>query len=234
MAVTFRGWIDIGKAAVRWLGATFADRFTGFIGLASDSIAEAAALGMRASWLRHPDSPNDALAYVGLESSMPRYAADTNSSYRARLLDRWPTWQQGGTPPAITGQLAAFGVVSSRVIPAENADPRVTRPAWWFESPPDHNNWSRIAVVIEPGTFEAWYYGDGAHHYGDGSTYGSTASVDDVNAIKAIARKWKAGEEVNPYVYVILSGEYYGDPDIAYGDAGLVYGGEAIKWAHQV
>jgi hypothetical protein len=93
--------------------------------------------------------------------------------------------------------------------------------------------WSRIAVVLEPGTYEEWFYGDGDHHYGDGSTYGSTATVDEVAAIKAIARKWKAGEEINPYIYCILEGEYYGDPDLTYG-GGAVYGGKAIKWAHQV
>ena len=227
------------------------------------------------------------------------------------MLNRWPSWQKGGTGAAVVEQLQDFGVASPVVLPAENLDPRPERPAWRFEEPAtilcpsvyqlvaddgasgkssitgaagafddlpsmpckvrifgtglndgmyqaltlatdklwlddvvlsdegpvgatiEATEWSRIAVIIEPGTYHEWVYGDGDHHYGDGSTYGSTATVDEVAAIKAIARKWNAGEEINPYIYVILDGEYYGDPDLVYG-GGAVYGGEAIKWAHQV
>lgn len=310
MAVNFKDVVTVINNGALWLSGHFYTRYSGVMSLISDEIMEGASLALKAPWLRTFDSPDDALPYVGAESSMPRYTADTNQTYRARLLNRWSSWQQGGTGAAIIEQLQAFGILSAQVVPAENNDPRPARPAWRFEEPPtiiitgsftftaddggsgnssiagpafswvsvpaapskvlisgttlndgmyetltidstklwfegvqlsdegpvsctiEATEWSRIAVIIEPGTYDEWYYGDGDHYYGDGSTYGSTATVDDIAGIKAIARKWKAGEEINPYVYVILSGEYYGDPDFVYG-GGAVYGGEAIKWEHQ-
>jgi len=114
------------------------------------------------------------------------------------------------------------------------------------EAPPpmgclvDGTNWSRFAVVIEEGHgWIPWVYGDG-HVYGsadDSPTYGSTATIGEVRTVKAIARKWGPGHAINPYIYVVLSGDYYGDPDLVYGDPALVtlYGiGSIIKWPHQV
>lgn len=101
----------------------------------------------------------------------------------------------------------------------------------------DGTNWSRFAVVLEqPHPYVSWNYGDPNKFYGSSDaspTYGSTATAGDVRSIKAIIRKWRAVHEVNPKIYVVLSGDYYGDPDAEYGDVGLVYSnGSVIAWNH--
>ena len=102
----------------------------------------------------------------------------------------------------------------------------------------DGTEFSRFAVIIEEGHgWVPWVYGGGAVYGSDDAspTYGSTATVGDVRTVKAIARKWSPGHAINPYIYVIFSGDYYGDPDLEYGDAGLVYAtGAGIKWQHQI
>jgi hypothetical protein len=268
--------------------------------------------------MRSGFQPPDALPLVGNERSMPRYPADTDATYRERLAEAWDTWLFAGNEDAITDQLAAFGLSTTRVIPAENADYRIARPSWRFETPPtvidtattlqylnddgsgnsaihanvghdlrldgftagrkvyvadttlndgeyeilsfnaggdqmrldgivlvnegpigtswiDGTEWSRFAVVIEQThPYVAWTY-DSGYVYGssdDSPTYGSTATVGDVRSVRSIVRKWKAGHAINPYIYVILTGEYYGDPTLVY-DGGAVYGGTSIRWAHQ-
>jgi hypothetical protein len=103
----------------------------------------------------------------------------------------------------------------------------------------DGTNWSRFAVIIEqPHPWTSWNYGDPNKFYGgsdDSPTYGTTATVGQVNSVKAIIRKWRAAHVLNPRIYVVLSGEYYGDPTLEYGDVGLAYGaGSVVVWDHQV
>jgi hypothetical protein len=99
----------------------------------------------------------------------------------------------------------------------------------------DATKWSRIAVIIEPPhSYTTWAYGSGPS-YGDGHTYGSTATTTDVAAWKSLVRRFKAGHEVNPYIYLVMGTYYYGDPHLTYGLAGATYSASAsvIRWAHQ-
>jgi hypothetical protein len=66
----------------------------------------------------------------------------------------------------------------------------------------------------------------------DAKTVGSTALYGDVRTARQISRQWKSGHSINPYILLVLSGIYCGDPDLICG-AGFVVGGETIKWQHQ-
>jgi hypothetical protein len=98
--------------------------------------------------------------------------------------------------------------------------------------------WSRFAVIIgSPNPFEPVpTYGGGGHYSAEQTalTYGSGMTLGDIITVRSIIRKWKTGHAINPYIYVSLNGSMYGDPSIAYGDAGLVYGGTTAKIPHQV
>lgn len=100
----------------------------------------------------------------------------------------------------------------------------------------DFTNWSRFIVIIEdPNPYDSWAYGDGFVYDDDSMTYGSTATVGDISAIKSIIRKWKAGHTINPLIMIILTeGPFYADGS-DYGDVGLVYSGtlDAIFIDHQ-
>jgi len=308
-----------------WLRRANGERFVGMtIGLMSDLVSEGAAQALKASWLLSDTSPPDALPEIGTERSMPRYYADSDDTYRARLHAAWAAWQFAGNEEGtgglgIVAQYVAMGLPNVSIVPAENADHRPERRSWRFELVPtivvddagltyvanylalgdsaiiipagydfatagfeagrtvtiigtslndgthditwagnvlildgivlsdegpvagswiDGTEFSRFAVVIEEGhPWVPWTYGSGAVYGSDDAspTYGSTATVGEVRSAKAIARKWSPGHAINPYIYIIFDGEYYGDPDRLYGDAAYVYGtGTNIKWAHQV
>jgi len=305
-----------------WLRRFVGRRFVGgAIGLTYDLLSEGAAQALKAPWLLSNSSPDDALPSIGTERSMPRYPADTNSTYRARLHKAWDTWQHAGNGVAIVEQLEAAGYTNTLVIPASNNDERPERPSWRFEEPHAKDEtlnlllfnigvsafseilrldgqdwadlgyrvnwaitlrgttsndgrtftiralngpilelfdtsestnpivsegpvlaqllacwWSRFVVVIEqPHPWIPWVCGNGflVASGDDAHTVGSTATVGEVRTTKAIARKWKSGHSINPYLLIVLSGEYVGDPDLICG-GGAVVGGETIKWMHQV
>jgi len=98
----------------------------------------------------------------------------------------------------------------------------------------DATNWSRFAVVVEQvHPWTSWTFGGGVV-YGSGATYGSTLTVDDIISIKSIIRKWKAGHAINPRIYIIISGDYYGDPDLVFGGGEVYAAGTICAIDHQV
>jgi hypothetical protein len=125
-----------------WLRAYYGERFVGFtIGLMSDLISEGCAQALKASWLLTDTSPPDALPELGTERSMPRYFADTDDTYRDRLHGAWDAWlfagnEEGTGGLGMVGQYNAMGLPNVTILPAENLDPRVARPAWRFELVP--------------------------------------------------------------------------------------------------
>jgi hypothetical protein len=210
-----------------WLAENWGDRFMKTMGLFGDAVAEGMTIALKAPWLRQRKSPPDALPLVGSETRMPRYDADSDLSYRRRLLKRWETWLFAGTvegegDQGMTGQYTAAGFVTTILNNFQ----------WGFENPKDTGDWSRFVVVIElESGFRSWQYGEGGVYGSDpeSPTFGSTATQGQVAAARDIARRWKAHHEVNPYLVVVLDGEYYGDPELTYG-SGATFGGETIRW----
>ena len=292
----------------------------GMVGLTFDLLAEGSAQALKAPWLREKSSPDDALPPVGDERMMPRYPADTNSTYRTRLADAWEAWQYAGAGTAIARQFNDAGFDSVQVIEASNNDERPSRQSWRFEEPhavrelvnvelfsvgvsvdseiqrldgatwaakgyqglwavtlrgsssndgktftiretvgdrlrlyptSESSNplvsegpavlevlacwWSRFVVVVEqPHPWVPWVCGNGfvVSTGDDAKTVGSTALYGDVRTARQIARQWKSGHSINPYILLVLSGIYCGQPGLICG-AGFVVGGETTKWTNQ-
>lgn len=101
-----------------------------------DLIFEGASQALRVGHLRSGFQPNDALPLIGSERSIPRYPADTDTTYRNRLAEAWETWLHGGNEVAILEQYTAFGLSAVLVIPAVNSTATPTRTEWHFENPP--------------------------------------------------------------------------------------------------
>jgi hypothetical protein len=222
--VTWREYAEL--IGPPWSKRYWGQRFwLGLLGYIGDLVAEAGAQAVRAHMLREDSSPGDALPPIGNERQMPRYPAETNANYRARLIDAWDAWQGAGTNPGIVSQYNAYGL--------SNVVVRSFHDGWGFENPPVMSRWSRFVVIIEqPHPWSTSYtYGSGIL-YGTPITFGSTATPDEAETVKAIALKWKPAHSINPYVLVVLEHEYYGDPDLVWGAAGVVYGGETIQWTN--
>ena len=124
--------------------------------------------------------PDDALGYVGEGLSIERYAADTDASYRARLLDPFATWSKAGSPQGIVDQLVAFGIPDVRVYMD-------------FEGHFSDGGWySRFDVHLGPNYGAlGWLPMQMPFKLGSG-TLGSTATRPQVVTCKKIILKWKS------------------------------------------
>jgi hypothetical protein len=135
-------------------------------------------------------TPDDAITDAGKWSNIDRYDVDSNDSYRARVIDAFPTWIEAGAATSIEKQLVAFGIPDVRVYAAYEGsfspDPLSGYSHFWIVLGPDWGTTLGIAELIlgtGPGG-EFWILGTGK--------LGTTASAAQIKAIKRIILKWKA------------------------------------------
>jgi len=179
-------------------------------------IQNLANLGVKAPWLKTDGSPDDALPLVGEGANLPRYFTDTDATYRARLNDRWNTWEFAGTKTQLEAQAVLMGFPNAKIYEVFD---------WPTALPLNH--WSQFWLLIpsEDHSFTPGpTYGDGTL-YGDGSSYGiaGTNAVEIIGSLKTAMCLFKPGHVILRSIIFEGDGPTYGGGDL-YGDAGLVYG----------
>lgn len=153
-------------------------------------------------------APADALPHHGDARGLARYPGDTDATYRARLAGAWSFWQQAGTAAGILAALDACGFHNAAVYTARGSAPPSVSP--W---PPDSDtaNWSRFWVYLDVTADAdnpfgwapvAW----GERDWGDGWSWGSTATPGEASLVRGVIRTFKAAHEVCAGVYVKLPG----------------------------
>jgi hypothetical protein len=214
---TFRQAIETITGSVRWLRGYYAQRFTGFVGLTSDMIAEAAGLAVRVGWLDTPDSPDDVLPTVGRSRSLPRAGTEPNAFYRTRLLNAWTIWGRAGTPSWAALALSPLGVSEVSVKYAHGAG------TWkHFGS----NDWfSAWDVIAEATNWTITYIDDGEWTIGGTDTIGSTATVDELRGVRDHLNQTKAGHEVGHQFIIANSNPWIGDFNV---NDGTEVGGDVV------
>jgi hypothetical protein len=146
---------------------------------------------VRSPYLHLPGStPDDALPFIGSETSINAYPGETLTSYRARLKDPWDTWTPAGDESVITAQFAAAGYPGVEV----QFDPAATGPRG--EAAP---YWSQFWVFFpfssgHPVTGAGATYN--SFNWGDGTLWGLTVQPSFYQLIHFIVRKWKPGHWV--------------------------------------
>ena len=165
----------------------------GTLGVFFDAAAEGCNQAIKARFFGSDTFPPSALPYLGDGRAMPRYPIDTDASYLARRRDAWNIWKQAGTKIGIDRQFAALGLTAS-------VKDRST-PGWNWDG--DTDNWSRFWVVITAHPWTTWTWGSGVL-YGDGHTWGSTATLEDVRSVRALVRKWKPAHTVCDHIIVVM------------------------------
>lgn len=194
-----------------------------YLGFLEDLNVETARQAMNASKMRAETFHVSGLRYIGVERLMPRYPSETDSAYLVRLFGAWVAWKQAGTWQAIVSQLAAYGV-TAQVFVQNRAGPLGAAPTgdvWDWDD--DSANWSRFYVVITTHPWERWNWGGTGATYGDGRTWGSTATVEEVTGVREIIKHWKRAGMVFPHIIIDLgpdgawteptTGDRYDDPD---------------------
>ena len=204
-----------------WLQGDLGSKYvTGVIGLFGDAIQNLANMGVKAPWLKTQTSPDDALPLVGEGSNLPRYFTDTDTTYRARLNDRWNTWELAGTKAQLENQAVLMGFPNAQIF--EPVDWPTRNPGYWSQF------W--LLIPSEDHSFTSGpTYGDGTLYgeppIGSGSLYGiaGTNASEIIGSLKTAMCLFKPAHVILRDIIFEGDGPTYGDGSL-YGDAGLVYG----------
>lgn len=211
---TYRSYTANLLAGLQWARAHYGQRLTeGLFALLSDLIAEGANQATKAR--SESTAPLDALPRIGQNKNLERYFADTDDTYRDRLLHAFSLWQQAGTKQAVEAALDAFGYPDAQVF--EDAD--------WHRPPQPY--WSQFWIVFPYGTHTvspaANTYGP-TINYGEGYLYGVTGiTPEEVSGLRRLVHKWKPSRSICRE-FIFANGPIYGT-GLTYGASGLVYGG---------
>ncbi len=222
---TFRqtAW-DLSPSRLRT--TTAARMVYAFIGLPLDMIAEATKEALLA---RFPQwCVEDALAYHGRDRGIRRGVSEPSASYRARLLLWIEAWKAAGAGRSILDQIAGFltphqtrirlwtqvGVVYERSAAGVFTVTRL--PGLWNWDGLGASLWARFWIIIDSFDGVPWSR-DGT--WGDGevwgssatSTWGSTATIAQVQTIRAIVDDWKPAAAVCKNIIVSFD-----DPSFEY------------------
>jgi hypothetical protein len=212
---TFRRAIrDLARTA-QHLSAHYGERLLGVLALGADLTLEAHRLALKAPWLRTEDSPDDALPLVGAERNMERAPAETNPQYRARLLDAWTLWGQGGqrgdTSDADENNFAQNALEPFDVNPASVATHYEPDDGWDGANP---DNWSLFWVILTeplPWTRELWG-NDGT--WGNDGVWGIGTTPAVVSALRRFLTKTKAGWELGVDLIIDWGDDVWGTPGV--------------------
>jgi Phage tail protein (Tail_P2_I) len=165
-------WTD-----AEWLRGPNAQAFLVLLGAEKDAMVDELRAAVKARW---PGiGPPDALGLQGQGFDIERFPGESDELYTARLQRAWETHKLGGTAAAVVESLHAYGIPDVRIVED-----------WEGEFAP--GNWySRFWVVLGP-DFGALGIAPLTMPFELGApTLGSTASVDQVRAIKRQVLKWK-------------------------------------------
>lgn len=165
-------WTD-----AEWLFGPNAQRFLELLGTAKDEGLEELREAVKARW---PGiGPPSALGLQGQGFEIERFSGESDSEYTARLSKAWETHKLAGTKDAIVESLKAYGIEDVEVL--EDWEGYFATGDWY----------SRFWVVLGPnfGTLGlrplTMPFALGA------ATLGTTATVEQVRAIKRQILKWK-------------------------------------------
>lgn len=201
----------IRAIAPPWLVGWVGDRYLWTIGVVMDATLDGMAWG---TFARFPKSGiTGALVPLGDDRKIDRGPSEPDASYASRLKKFRTVWKYAGAARTLLSQLQAlflpsvpplrlvfhnkFGLGSSLTTWYEidattlvTWDPQAD-PNWNWGDTVAPQRWWRFWVVVpaSAGGWTSWAYGSGPT-FGDGHTYGSTATVAEVQNVLNVIRKW--------------------------------------------
>ncbi len=207
------------ELAPPWMSGRVGELWVASLGFIHDLQAEFALQALKGGMMRSDTFHVSGLPLIGGERQMPRYPAESDAEYLARLRAAWEAWADAGNFNAIVDQLAVIGLTAEiweqgQKGPAPAHD---STNVWNWDD--DLANWSRFFVVItaHPWTDDGTWGDPGT--WGDGGTWGSTATPEEVQTVTDIATHWKAAHTVYPHIIIVLdSGTWAGVEPVTTGD----------------
>lgn len=187
-----------------WTHRYYGERLWGALGLMCDLVAEGATQAVRASWLKADTFPADALPIIGHERQIERVQPDTNAAYRTRLMQAWDLWTEAGTPGYGGWVFEPWGIADADVYA------RAQAPDGWCVGSPTADI-SRFSLLVDDPS-PAWtqaLWGTAPPTWGIGWTWGSSATLSDIQAVYKLVWAYKAAHEV-PIMVVLAWGDCWG------------------------
>lgn len=169
-----------------------------------DGLGEWAIDGVKASMPGY--GPSDALSYVGRDMLIDRGPNETDAHYETRLQRAVDSHRVNGSGPELCRQLLAWfspttatpiRIVSNSAVwheintTTEIVTKTVVGTNWnWdsFTSTRWWRGWVIIDSTVAPWTADLW---DLVGLWGDGGTWGSNATANEVGALRRIVDRWK-------------------------------------------
>ncbi len=184
----------VGPTGELWIAA---------IGFFHDMMVETAVQAVKSSQMRSDTFHVSGLSLIGSERLMPRYPAETDTQYKARLRDAWVSYVNAGNFRAIVDQLALLGLTVEIWEQGQKGPAPAHDSATIWNWDDNLTNWSRFFVVVtaHPYTERVW---DDGWSYDDGGTFGSDATVEDVQLVRDTTTFWKAAHVVYPHIIVVM------------------------------
>jgi len=210
---TFKEWITQTLAPI-WLRGVWGAKYLGVVGDAADRIATASKDAVK---VRFVDiSPDDALPYNGAARNIERYTADTNSTYRNRLLDPWSLFEFAGSGNGIITRLNDQGYENVSVYGWYQLQPYVEAQwanwysAFWVYIDPPHGittdgNWD------DPGTWDDVIPCTIAGGPDGVGAWDCNMTAATVLEIKHAIWKWKAAHEICANISILIAGDRWED-----------------------
>jgi len=216
-----------------------------FIGLPLDMIAEAA---KQATSARFPlFCPEDALPYHGRDRGIRRGPLEGAASYRGRLLLWLEAWRGAGVGRAMLDQIAGYltpqtcririwtqvGTIYTRAADGTFTITRATPGLWNWDGLTAL--WARFWIIIDSVGGVPWSrdgtWGDGEVWGESGrGTWGSTATVEQVQTIRSIVEDWKPAGSVCKNIIISFDASAFSPSDTA----PPLPDGTWAHWSHNV
>lgn len=215
--------------------------FAGDLGAAKDDVVTLAKDAVYIGQLVDPDAlgrevPADGLAKLGADADLEQGPIESPQDYRARILGAWDLWGWAGTP---YGYSLAFERLKRPVRGA-----RFISASQWVAPDGLTSLWSRFWPIVWTGLLAAGRFtvgpwaivGGNASGWeilrvgdfdvGDGSTVGSTATVEELADLRRALAKWKNARDRVPAL-VLADGAVIGVPGLLVGgfDVGALIDG---------
>ena len=213
------------------------EAFAGVLGRAKDAVVALAKDAVYVGQVIDPDAlgreaPGDALGRLGADADLDQGPIESPQSYRARILDAWDLWGWSGT---VYGYCLALWRLKRPVRGA-----RFVSASQWTAPDGLASLWSRFWVIVYTGALAAGRFtagpwaevgGDasgwevlivGDFDVGDGSTVGSTMTVDELADFRVALAKWKNARDRVPAM-ILAECDVVGTPGLLVG--GFTVGG---------
>lgn len=143
-------------------------------------------------------APEEALALLGEERSLPRLMGEDVETYRRRVLGAWEFWQWAGTLEGVVRALAVMGY-RTRVIEHYRSEPE---------------RWAEFSLALSDASERLYWLWDSGERWDGGASWGSwgeAAVLPVVNTVKPAHARLRRVIWVHPNGFAWDDGSRWGD-----------------------